>query len=68
MSSPTPDFGATDAVAQSLLASWDDYANQASIMTKGKSTPQVIISLGLALHVHRLARPPHRAPAPACLG
>lgn len=57
MTSPTPEFEATEAVAQRLLASWDDYANQATITTKGKSTPQVIISLGLALHVHRLARP-----------
>ena len=57
MTSPTPDFAATDAVAQDLLASWDDYANQATITTKGKSVPQVILSLGLALHVHRLARP-----------
>jgi hypothetical protein len=57
MSSPTPDFEATDAVVQGLLASWDDYASQATIKTKGKSVPQVILSLGLASHVHRLARP-----------
>src|ERR1035437_7761844 len=57
MSSPTPVFEATDAVVQSLIASWDDYANQSTITTKGKQIPQIILGLGLASHVHRLARP-----------
>ncbi len=57
MSSPTPVFEATDAVVQSLIASWDDYANQSTITTKGKQIPQIILGLGLATHVHRLAGP-----------
>lgn len=57
MSSPTPVFEATDAVVQSLIASWDDYANQSAITTKGKQMPQIILGLGLATHVHRLAGP-----------
>jgi hypothetical protein len=57
MTSPTPEFTATDDMAQRLLDSWHEYLDADVITTKGKTLPQVAVGVGLAMHTHRLAGP-----------